>query len=76
MSGGTSRVADQWARKVPNQIRAVMAEQCVTAVDLMRLTGMPRSAYYRRMKGRKPFDVNELAIIAEMLRVPVGRLLP
>lgn len=38
--------------------------------------GMSQAAAWRRLKGDVPFDVAELAAVAEMLGVPLSKFLP
>lgn len=56
-------------------VRAEMARQGVTQMALARKIGLSQAAISARIKGRTPFDINELSQIAEVLDVPLDALL-
>jgi hypothetical protein len=56
------------------EIRAEMARQQVTQVELAPRTRLSLAALRRRLAGESPLLVSELFDIAKALRVPVSRL--
>lgn len=56
-------------------VRAEMARCGVTQMTLARKIGISQPAISARIKGRTPFDINELVQIAAVLDVPLERLL-
>lgn len=57
-------------------VRAEMARRRVTQMALARQIGLSQSAVSARLKGKTPFDINELCLIASVLDVPLAALLP
>ena len=56
-------------------VRAEMARCGVTQTTLARKIGLSQTAVSARLKGRTPFDINELVLIAQVLGVPLDTLL-
>jgi len=56
-------------------VRAEMARRGVTQSRVGAWLGMAPSAVSHRLTGRTPLDINELVKIADLLNVPLGRLL-
>lgn len=56
-------------------VRAEMARCGVTQTTLARKIGLSQAAVSSRIKGRTPFDINELVKIAAVLDVPLDALL-
>lgn len=56
-------------------VRAEMARKVMTQTALARHLGFSQVALSARLRGVTPFDVNELARCAEVLGVPLDRLL-
>lgn len=61
---------------VAAEVRAEMARQNVPQRELGDVIGLSQGAAWRRLQGRVPFDVAELAAVAEWLKVPITQLLP
>lgn len=59
---------------VAANVRAAMARQRVTGLEVAARLGMTQSAWSRRHTGRTPFDVNEIAVLADVLGVSVADL--
>ena len=57
-------------------VRAEMARRQITQMELARQLGLSQAAISARIKGRTPFDINELTAIARVLDVPLDALLP
>lgn len=57
-------------------VRAEMARRGVTQETLARKIGLSQAAVSARLRGRTPFDVNELTQISAILGVPAASLLP
>lgn len=56
-------------------VRRVMDEKGVTQLGLSEATFIPRATLIRRLQGRSPFTVTELAAIAAVLDVELADLL-
>lgn len=53
-----------------------MGRRRITGVDLAKAIGVPQSSLQRRLSGRYPFDVDELAMIATYFGVPIVTFFP
>ena len=60
---------------VAANIRAELARQRKKQGDIAEVLGITRQGVSRRLLGITPVDVDELAIIAELLNVPMAQLL-
>ena len=56
-------------------VRAEMARRGVTQMTLARKIGLSQAAVSARLKGKTPFDINELVQIAVALDVPLDALI-
>ena len=65
-----------FSEKVAAEVRGEAARRRVQGMDLARATGLSESSMSRRLTGRIPFNVDELAAVAEALNVPIADLLP
>lgn len=61
---------------VAAEVRAELARQQIPQREVGVALGMSQAAAWRRLKGDVPFDVAELAAVAEMLGVPLSKFLP
>lgn len=57
-------------------VRAELARRRISGRELARALGWSLSTTARRLSGTHPFDVDELAAVADYLGVPVSTLLP
>lgn len=62
--------------KTGENVRAEMARRGVTQMVLARKIGLSQPAVSARLKGKTPFNINELCLIASVLNVPLTALLP
>lgn len=62
-----------WQR-VASEVRAEMARQRKSGVDLAKILGKTPATARSRMKGDSPFDAREIAAIAAWLDVPLDSL--
>lgn len=62
--------------EVGANVRAEMARRDVSQVKIAENLGMSQAAISSRLRGRTPFDINELAAIADYLEMPISGLLP
>lgn len=62
-------------RLVAAEVRAEMARQQMPQAKLAALLGVAQQTISRRLVGEVPFDVTELARIADLLKVPVTQFL-
>lgn len=58
------------------EVRAVMARERVTQVELAARLNVRTAWLHRRLAGATPISINELADIATALKVPVSDLIP
>lgn len=63
-------------QRAAGALRAEMARQRKTGLDLARLLNCSQSSASRRMTGETVLDLDELGRIAEWLDVPLVTLLP
>ena len=61
---------------VASSVRAECARQRVTQRDIARKLEVSHTAINRRMMGIVPFDVEELAKIADLLGLSIADLIP
>lgn len=62
--------------QVAAEVRAEMARQRLTLRDVAGKIGMVHTSLHRRLTGKIPFDVGELARMADVLNVPVIQFFP
>lgn len=67
--------ASTWAERVAAAIRAEMAWQRRTGVDLAKHLGVAQPTISKRLTGAAPFDLAEVERIAEWLRMTPAELL-
>ena len=60
---------------VAEEVRAWLGRRRITQTALARALGLSQPAVSNRLKGTTPFDVNELATTAQLLDIPLERLL-
>lgn len=63
------------AEQTAGAVRAELARRRMSGADLARKLDWKRSATARRLSGEKPFNVNELQLIADALDVPLKTLM-
>lgn len=61
---------------VAAEVRAELARRKIPQSGLVGILQMSEVSVSRRLRGETPFDVNELAAVAEFLGVPVAQFLP
>lgn len=61
--------------RVAAEVRAELARQQMSQSELAKRLGVAQQTVSRRMTGEVPFDIAELATIAELLGVPMSQLL-
>src|SRR5438046_1645738 len=52
-----------------------MARYGVFQLDLQRVLGLSQTAVSKRLRGLTPWDINELAAVAEFFHMPLGDLI-
>lgn len=57
------------------EVRAEMARQGRTTIDVAQAAGIPRARLSSRLNERIPFNIEELAAVAEVLQVPTWEFL-
>jgi transcriptional regulator with XRE-family HTH domain len=61
--------------RVAEELRAVLARRQISASELARRTGLRQPYLSRRMTGAVPFNLDDLELIAPVLRIEVADLL-
>ena len=62
------------AVRVANEVRVALTRLHMSQAALAEQIGMPKSALSRRLTGEKPFDINEITKVADVLGVPLDQL--
>lgn len=65
----------QHAQRVASAVRAELARRKLSHSTLIPIIQGSRGAVYRRLAGEVPFNVDEIAQIAEFLDLPVSVLM-
>lgn len=65
---------DQYAEAIGSEVRAELARQRKTQAELASTLGITSATAARRLSGASPFDVSELATVANWLGIPLSRL--
>lgn len=76
MAQDTDRRASELSRGVAEEIGVLLIRRRIKAFELAAKVGLSQSAMSRRMVGDHPFDLDEIARIAEVLGVGIVDLLP
>lgn len=71
-----SNTSTPTATHVAAEVRAEMARQRKTGMDLAELLGCSQSSAARRMSGETPLSLNEVYAVARWLGVSVSALVP
>lgn len=61
---------------VSAKIRGAMGEALVSQTTLGQRTGMDQTTISARLRGRTPWRVDEVVLVAQALGVPLQRVLP
>jgi len=61
---------------VIGEVRATMARRRISATELGRITGRNQQYWSRRLTGLTAFDVDDLATLSRILRVPIASFFP
>lgn len=70
------RMEQNPTERTAGAVRAELARRKISGRDLAASLGWSITTTWRRLNGSHPFDVAELAVIAEHLGVPVATFLP
>jgi predicted transcriptional regulator len=65
---------ESFAAQVAGNIRAEMARRGVTQSQLAKVLGLPQSAVSYRHRGRTPWTLNEIEVVARHLRTTTSVL--
>lgn len=60
-----------FTRRVVSAVKAELARAGCDGADLVPVLGLGRNAVYARLRCEKPFSVNEVALIAAFLDIPI-----
>jgi transcriptional regulator with XRE-family HTH domain len=63
------------SESVAAEVRAEMARQSKTQADLGRVLGLVQPAISLRLRGKRPFKLNELDRLARYFGVPISSLI-
>lgn len=64
-------MTESYSERVAREVRAEMARQRKTSVDLAPVIGRSQQTASNRMRGLYPFNVDEIEAVAEWLAVPM-----
>jgi len=62
--------------EVGKKIRAAMAYAGISQTELAKHLGTNQASVSARLRGRTPFNINELTAIAQHLNMPLSDLMP
>lgn len=62
--------------QVAAEVRAELARQRLTQQRIVDKLGRSQAYWSRRVNGEEPFDLDDLASLAALLDVPIGRFIP
>lgn len=62
--------------EVAARVRALLGRERADIRELARMTGLPLSTLYRKVRGQREWRLAELYRVAQTLGVPVKSLLP
>lgn len=68
-------MASTLSEKISSELRAELARQRLSQAEVALAMGRSQAYLSRRLSGDIPFDVDDLAQLAEILGVPVAALL-
>lgn len=61
---------------IADEVRAELARRKIDQTAVATALGVSQAGASRRLSGVTPFTINELVIIADLLGLPIARLLP
>lgn len=71
---GMASITD-YSRSVAGNVKAELARRDLSGSDIIPVLGISRNAVYDRLRAKRSFEVNELALIAEFLDIDVSVLM-
>jgi transcriptional regulator with XRE-family HTH domain len=63
-------------QRTAEAVRVAMARRQIGPGEIASVLGCSRTTLWRRLDGQAPFDVEQLALIAARLDVPLSTLVP
>lgn len=69
-------MAQTTAELTAGAVRAELARRRISGRELAKALGWARTTTSRRLNGATPFDIEELATVANFLNLPVSALVP
>lgn len=67
---------EQQSQAVAAEVRAELARQRISAIELAQRLPLSLSTLQRRLSGDIPFDVEEICMVAKVLNVSPGQFFP
>lgn len=67
--GGTAEMARRAESNVREVTRVLMALHREGAGELARIVGISRASMYERLNGKRPFEIGEVAVIADHYKI-------
>lgn len=67
--GGSAEMARRAESNVREVTRMLMALHREGAAELARVVGISRASMYERLNGRRPFEIGEVAVIADHYKI-------
>lgn len=62
------------SERIAAEVRAILARKRIPQAELAQVLDISQVGVSRRLRGETPLDVNEVALIAAYLGVPIGVL--
>lgn len=72
----TPEVTEALRDAVAAEVRAELSRQKQSQRDVAQILGIPQSAVNLRLKGKRAFRAEELALLADAWQIPVSKLFP
>jgi transcriptional regulator with XRE-family HTH domain len=70
----SAREQERLTERVAAEVRALMGRYNVTQVQLTQVLGVSQTGVSKRLRGKTPFDVNEIGILADFFNVDPSEL--
>lgn len=68
-------MSEQLSRAVAAEVARLLADRGMSGRELARLTGIPQRSVADKLAGRRPLDLDDVAVICEVLGVSAPDLI-
>lgn len=66
----------RWSTRVAARVKEAVEASPLTVSKVVRLTGIPRTTFDRRLEGINPWDLEQLEAVAEAIDVDLDEFFP